>query len=48
MLLASEALSYWASIDMAVFWSVTVSVKSPREEDFFSVLPVMSHLKPHV
>lgn len=48
MLLASEVLSYWAAIDMeetVVSWPMTVTVKSPSEEDFFSVLPVMFHSK---
>ena len=44
----SDVLSYWAAIDMeetAVSWSMTVTVKSPSEEDFLSVLPVMFHSK---
>lgn len=46
MLLASEVLSYWAAINMeeaAGCRSVSARVKSPSEEEFFSVLPVMSH-----
>ena len=48
MLLMSNVLSYWTAIDTeetAVSWSMTVTVKSPSEEDFLSVLPVMSHSK---
>ena len=46
MLLASEVLSYWAAINMeeaTVCRSVTARVKSPSEEEFFSLLPMMSH-----
>lgn len=46
--MVSEVLSYWAVIDMeetAVFWSMTVTVKSLSEDDFFAVLAVLSHSK---
>lgn len=48
MLLASEVLLYWDAIDMeetAVSWSMTVTVKSRREDDFFSGPAVRAHSK---
>lgn len=46
--MASEVLLYWDAIDMeetAVSWSMTVTVKSWMDEDFFSVPPVSAHSK---
>jgi hypothetical protein len=31
--------------EIAVFLSIRVTVKSPSEDDYFSVLPVISHSK---
>lgn len=48
MLLTTEALSNWDVIDVeetAVSWSVTVMVKSPSDNDCFSVPLVTSHSK---
>lgn len=46
MTLALEVLSYWNVIDReesAVFWSVTVILKSLSEDELFSALPGIYH-----
>ena len=47
-MLASEVVSYWDAMDMedtAVSWSMTVTLKSLSDDDFFLEPPVIAHSK---